>query len=358
MNDPAKLKTRRNASVQRAATIADVAALAGCSPMTVSRVINADGNVRPALRDRVRAAVDTLNYSPNRAARSLAGVGEVRLGMLYTNPSAAYLSEFLVGALDEASRSGAHLMVEKCEDWQSDRKVIDQLIATGIDGVLLPPPLCDDDALLRYFGEQNVQVVAVGAGQPHPGTSTVRIDERRAAADMTDHILGLGHERIGFIIGNPEQAASGERLLGYRDALRKSGTQNDRALEQQGFFTYQSGLIAAENLLDLAVPPTAIFASNDDMAAAVVAVAHRRHLHVPDDLTVCGFDDTALAVTIWPELTTIHQPVADMTRDAIRLLLSQVNARRLDRPFSPQDRTLDHRLVIRASAGPPAKVSE
>ena len=129
---------------------------------------------------------------------------------------------------------------------------------------------------------------------------------------MTRHILSLGHTRIGFIIGNPDQTASAQRLAGYKAALAEADIAIDNSLIRQGLFTYRSGLKAADQLLSLAKPPTAIFASNDDMGAATVAVAHRHHLDVPKGLTVCGFDDTEFSRSIWPELTTIRQPIADM----------------------------------------------
>jgi len=170
---------------------------------------------------------------------------------------------------------------------------------------------------------------------------------------MTRQIAGLGHKRIGFIIGNPDQTASARRLDGYRAALVEEGIAVDEALIVQGLFSYRSGLEAAEKLLDLPVPPSAIFASNDDMAAAAVAVAHRRGLDVPGKLTVCGFDDTTLATAIWPELTTVHQPIADMSRAAVEILVSEIAARREGERRQSRRIVLDFTLVRRQSDGPP-----
>jgi LacI family transcriptional regulator len=142
--------------------------------------------------------------------------------------------------------------------------------------------------------------VAIASATPRPGLLSVRIDDHAAALAMTRHILSLGHARIGFITGNLDQSASVVRLDGYKAALAEANIPIDPTLIQQGLFTYRSGLKAAEQLLGLAKPPTAIFASNDDMGAATVAVAHRRHLEVPKNLTVCGFDDTELSRSIWP----------------------------------------------------------
>jgi len=335
------------------ATISDVARLAGVSAMTVSRVINREANVRDATRQMVEQAITELNYAPNLAARSLAGVRQLRIGLLYSNPSAGYLSEFLVGSLDQASRSAAQLVVEKCDIGDHEIEVARQLIDAGIDGIILPPPLCDSEGVLAVLEESGTPAVVVATGRPRAGVLSVAIDDFAAALAMTDHILSLGHRRIGFIAGNPNQTASARRLEGYRAALDRAGIASDLALVAEGLFTYRSGLDAAELLLDVADPPTAIFAANDDMAAATVAVAHRRGIDVPGDLTVCGFDDTTLATAIWPELTTIHQPIADMSRIAVETLVAAVREQRGE--GDPLARILDFTLIRRQSDAPPRK---
>jgi LacI family transcriptional regulator len=166
--------------------------------------------------------------------------------------------------------------------------------------------------------------------------------------------MDLGHRRIGFIAGNPNLSASAQRLEGYRAALAAVGIEEDPALIVDGLFTYRSGLDAAEQLLDLPDPPTAIFSSNDDMAAATVAMAHRRGLDVPGDLTVCGFDDTTLATAIWPELTTIHQPIADMARAAVDLLVSSLRRQKTGEGAAAQH-VLDYTLIRRQSDAPPRR---
>ena len=348
-------KPRSGSSRQSGApTIADVAALAGVSTMTVSRVINAEGNVRAATREAVNAAIAQLNYAPNPAARSLAGAAQLRLGLLYSNPSAAYLSEFLVGSLDQSGRSDIQLVVQKCEIGDHEREVAEQMIRGGIDGVILPPPLCDSPIVLEALIAAKVPTVVVATGCPPAECAAVSIDDCSAAHAMTRHLIELGHARIGFITGNPNLTASGERLRGYRTALEEAGLAYEEALVAPGLFTYRSGLDAADELLDRADPPTAIFASNDDMAAATVAVAHRRGLDVPGDLTVCGFDDSALATTIWPELTTIHQPIADMSRAAVELLAGQLRARRAG-AGEVRHMTLDYTLIRRQSDAAPRR---
>jgi LacI family transcriptional regulator len=338
-----------------APTIADVAAYAGFAPMTVSRVINGENNVRQETREAVQAAIAKLKYSPNLAARTLAGAEQIRIGLLYSNPSAAYLSEFLVGSLEQARLSHVQLVVEKCDAKQHEDEVVRELLATGIDGIILPPPLCDSKRIHGVLTKAGALTVAVASAIPRAGLLAVRIDDHAAAVAMTRHILSLGHKRIGFIIGNPDQTASAQRLAGYQAALGEAGIAVEKSLIAQGLFTYRSGLKAAEQLLSAAKPPTAIFASNDDMAAATVATAHRHHLDVPKDLTVCGFDDTEFSRSIWPELTTIHQPIADMSRAAMQLLIRKIRARRAGKDDDSRHALLDFTLVRRNSDAAPRR---
>lgn len=355
-----KPETTAPASRKRAArrssaapTITDVAREAQCSPMTVSRVINGEENVREDTLQKVLGAIAKLNYVPNRAARSLAAGSQLRIALLFANPSASYLSEFLMGALQEASRRDIHLMVQACENTAEAQGVIRKLREGGIEGFILPPPLCDDQSVLDLIRSSGGIAVALGPGRASGSHGAVLIDEFQAAYDMTRHIIGLGHERIGFIIGNPDQVASGQRLEGYRKAMTDAGLAIDESLIAQGQFTYRSGMLAAERLLGAAHRPTAIFASSDAMAAAAIAMAHRRGLDVPGDITVCGFDDTELASSIWPELTTIRQPIRAMTAEAVAMIARIHRQKPGAARAEAEQRTLAHQLIRRNSdAGP------
>ncbi|GGY58614.1 MULTISPECIES: LacI family DNA-binding transcriptional regulator [Pseudoduganella] len=336
-------------------TMSDVAKLAGVSPMTVSRVMNGDPNVRPATRRKVDEAVAALNYVPNQAARRLAGARAIRIGFLYSNPSAGYLSEFLVGLLNQASIHNVQLVVENCEDghtWEAHSR---RLIENGVDGIILPPPLCDTPELIELIALADMPAATVACGQPDPRVGAVSIDDYQAAYDMTSHLISLGHHRIGFVIGHPNQTASARRLEGYKAAIADKGGDASPELVAQGMFTYRSGLDAAEILLGLEHRPTAVFASNDDMAAATVAIAHRLGLDVPGDLTVAGFDDTALATTIWPELTTVRQPIAQMAEMAVQFLVRQIRAQRDGAVQAPEHIVMDFSLIRRQSDAAPRR---
>jgi LacI family transcriptional regulator len=339
---------------QGGATIADVARVSGFSPMTVSRVVNGEKNVKDSTRDAVMAAVEELNYSPNLAARTLAGAEQIRIAMLYGNPSFAYLSRLLVGTLEQARKSHVQLVIEQCDEGQDIHDVFADLIESGVDGIVLSPPLCDSSKMLELVQKTDVTCVVVAGWCPPGKMSVVHIDDVEAAAMMTRHIISLGHKRIAFVKGNPERMASAQRLKGFEMAMTEAGLTVDPQMVVDGLFTYRSGLDAAEKLLNLPEPPTAIFASNDDMAAAAITVAHRRHMDVPKDLTVCGFDDTDFALSIWPELTTIHQPIADMSRAAVEILVERIRAKRAGRTTAREDRLLDFTFVRRQSDAPPA----
>jgi LacI family transcriptional regulator len=335
------------------ATIEDVARIAGVSAMTVSRVINAKRNVRDSTRDAVLKAIAELNYSPNTAARTLAAGEATHIGLLYANPSAAYLSQFLVGALEGARKTGAHLVLEACESEGASEQAetARAFLQSGLDGVILPPPLSESMAVHSEVAASGMPMVTVAMGLPQEESLNVRIDDYAAAKEITTHLLELGHRRIGLIRGHPAMTASAERYRGFAAAIADFGIDAADAPIEQGYFTYRSGLVAAERLLARDPRPTAIFASNDDMAAAAVNVAHRAGLDVPGDISVVGFDDTAPATTVWPELTTIRQPIAEMAEAAITLLMADLRNGR-EGEF---ERVLQHELIVRDSSGPPGQ---
>jgi len=341
-------ESKPNERAGNGATVWDVANRAGVSAMTVSRVINGNASVSDKTREKVNKAIQELNYQVNLAARA-ARIGTLRVGLLYSNPSAAFLSAFLVGALSECGQSGAHLIIENCDNLRSQRKAIDRLIEAGCDGILVPPPLCDSKAAIKQLSELGIPTLAVATARPSPKMSAVRIDDYEGATTLTNYLLSLGHTEIGFIKGDPEHTPAQLRYQAFIDAMRHAGHQVPAERVAQGMFTYRSGLQAARELLSQASRPTAIFASNDDMAAAVIAVAHGMHLHVPDDVAVCGFDDTPVATTVWPELTTIHQPITEMARSAVSLLIEHIRSQRSGQSYMPQHRLMPYTLVVRES---------
>ena len=231
-------------------TIKHVAELAGVSPMTVSRVINNQPGVLEGTRARVLQAIKASQYSPNRAARSLAAGSALHIGLLYSNPSAAYLSQFLVGALEDARDSGWHLLIEGCDpsDDQATLGAVRRLVEAQVKGVVLAPPLSESMPILKELEGAGVRVVTVAMDPLSGNRLNVRIDDFEAAWEMTNHLIELGHRDIGFIKGDPNQTASHEREKGFLAALRAAGLKHDRVPIVQGDFTFRSGLAAAKKL--------------------------------------------------------------------------------------------------------------
>jgi LacI family transcriptional regulator len=341
-----RARRRRNAI-----TMHEVARHLGVSPMTVSRALSGHAKVKAETRERVQSAIAELGYSPNLAARNLARAAVVHIGLLYNNPSAAYMNELLVGVMEHSSRAGCQVLLEKCGA-RTGRSVIDKLRRDGISGVILPPPLSDSKPALDALRAAKIPCIAVATGQPALHGLSVRINDFEAAAAMTHYLLSLGHRDLGFIVGAVNQTASAQRYAGFAAALAQRGLTARREWVKQGSFSYRSGLLAAEELLAGAQRPSAIFASNDDMAAAAIAVAHQMHLQVPEDLTIVGFDDTPLATTIWPALTTVRQPVAAMSGKAMELLLEEIRLRALGQTLEPLQHILKFSLVRRDSSAP------
>jgi LacI family transcriptional regulator len=276
----------------------------------------------------------------------------LRIGLITRIPSPAYLGEYLIGALDRCGEINAQLIVQRHKRGVDEGHAADMLIGARLDGVILPPPMADAHHLTDRLSEAGIVMVATGSVRSAPSLASIGIDDRGAAREMTRHLTKLGHRRIGFITGLPNHASSGLRLAGYRDAMTEAGLEVDEALIAHGTYSYQSGLEAAEHLLALDPAPTAIFASNDDMAAAAIAAAHRQRLDVPTDLSVCGFDDTPVATTIWPELTTIRQPVSAMAEGAVTMLADMIGMQRAGLPVEIPHRLLDYEFIRRYSDGP------
>lgn len=314
------------------ATITDVAKKAGVSIKTVSRVLNNEPNVADKTRERVQLIATELRYSPNIAARGLATSKSYLIALIYDNASPNYISHLQLGAIDACREAGYHLVVQPLSlkaDWSRQEKIrhtrsiLDRL---PVDGVILTPPLGDSEAVLETLSELNIRSIRISpkvrGDQPFVG-----MDDEAAAYQMTRHLLEKGHKKIAFIRGHIDHSATPLRHEGFSRAMIEAKLPVPDNLVVQGDFTFSSGVVSARELLNLpeSERPTAIFASNDDMAAAVISVAGQLGISVPSDLSVCGFDDTPLAKVIWPALTTIRQPIYKMGCQAAKQLVKGVD---------------------------------
>jgi LacI family transcriptional regulator len=317
-------------------TIDDVAELAGVSIKTVSRVVNREPNVREATRAKVDAAIAKLNYQPNKAARNLASHHSHIIGLIYDDPSyyeipsAGYVIRMQQGTLSACHTSNYELLIHPCQyrkkDIGNEIKILIEQVRP--DGIVLAAPLSNMPKIVRAIEATGTPLVRLSPGTANGKQLSVVTNDREISAEMTRYLASLGHTRIAFITGHPSHKAVGNRYLGYRDGLEQSGLRFSEQLVAAGDSSIGSGEECAMQLLKTGNRPTAIFAANDDMAAGVIRVADRLGIKVPDELSVAGFDDIALARQIYPALTTINQPLSAMAEHAAVALIASVQGKR------------------------------
>ncbi len=331
-------------------TMIDVAKEAGVSLKTVSRVLNKENYVREETRTKVLEASEKLNYKLNQTARTLRSGNAQIVSLLVDNPSRSYLESVHFGALERCHDLSMQLILEECPNGLSDvREILQKLAPVGF---ILTPPLCDNAELLELLDSHGCAYVLIAPNEPDSNKLSVNMDDMAASMEMTEYLITLNHQRIGYIKGHPDHGASEKRYQGYCKALEKHGIDLDPSLVRQGYFDYESGLEGAEALLDIQNPPTAIFASNDDMAAAVLSAAYRRNISVPQNLSVAGYDDTPIAAIISPQLTTIKQPITELAAAAVSLLSENISHTMT--PKTGKKRIfLDHDLIERESVALP-----
>jgi LacI family transcriptional regulator len=336
-------------------TIRHVAESAGVAVKTVSRVMNDEPNVTRDVRERVMRAVEALGYVPSMAARRMGGRRSYLLVALNDRENTInnwrsgrgndWIDQMLHGAMLACEAQGYRLLFElvSAEAEDLDRRVIAILSALQPDGIILTPPHSQNLALVEMLGRRNIPVVRMGV-RAEGIAYGVYMNDEAAAETAVDHLLDLGHRRIGFVAGSPRFEASRQRLEGYKSAMTRSGHAIDDALIAPGDFTFESGVVAAEHLLALSAPPTAILASNDEMALATLHVASRLGMRVPE-LSVVSFDDTPGVRLSVPGLTSIRQPISEMAARAAKLL---IEASRTGE-HTPHDEELPFRLEVRGS---------
>lgn len=339
-------------------TIRHVAAAAGVAVKTVSRVMNGEPNVTQDLQDRVMKAVDDLGYVPSMAARRMGGSRSYLLVALNDRQNTInnwqsgrgndWIDQMLHGAMLMCEAHGYRMLFELVEAGSSDldRRVVAILSALQPDGIILTPPHSQNLALVEMLTRRKVPVVRMAVPGDGVGFG-VFMDDRAAAAEATRHLIDLGHRRIGFIAGSPRFEASRQRQDGHRDAMTRAGLSIDDALIAPGDFTFESGVVAAEALLTRPDRPTAILASNDEMALAALHVASRLGIRVPE-LSLVSFDDTPGVRLSVPGLTSVRQPISEMAAKAAELLIGVSKSGET----TPSDHLLPFGLEVRGSTAP------
>lgn len=338
--------------MKKNSTIDDVAKAAGVARVTVSRVLNNGANVRPETRERVRRAVDELGYSVNLQARALAS-GTGRLIVLLhphnpeREPNSYYHAGLELGALRVCASRGLDLVTRSIDPSEANTPAVLKSIFEREKpaGIILCPPLSDDLELLDKARRLGVRIVAVSSGeageQAAPG---VGIDERAAGRLIAEHLISLGHRRLGFVKGPEEHRAAANRFCGFAEAMADAGI-SEPPWAHDGDFTFKSGIDAAERLLDDRTGVTALACANDDMAAGAMLTLHRRGVAIPESICVTGFDDTPLSEVVWPPLTTIRQPIKRLAERAVIMLLDMDS----EPGEPPPHETLPYELVVRES---------
>ena len=343
-------------------TIRHVAADAGVSLQTVSRVINDEPNVRPEMTRRVLASIEKLGYVPSIAAQRLSGSRSYLILALNDRDRTIadwrerqgtdWVDQMLLGGMLKAAEYGYRLIFELVDthDDHVERELRAVFAALQPDGVILTPPHSENPQITGLLEEIGTEFARIGSIKPGGGIA-LSMNEEQAAAVATRHLAELGHRRIGFISGSPEYSLSERRAAGWRAEMQRLDLPFDDLLAQ-GDFTYGSGVAATERLLNLPNRATAIIASNDRMVLAGLAVARERGFDVPRDLSIVSFDNTPVVRFTEPPLTAIDQPVADIVALAVEMIIRRL--RRQDTP--PQPLIVEASLVQRNSTAPPIAV--
>ncbi len=321
------------ARVRKTVTIRDVAEDAGVSLQTVSRVVNGGPNVRPQLRDKVRASIERLGYVPSLAAQRMSGSRsyiilaindrERTLADWRERRGTDWVDQMLLGGILTCSQHGYRMMVELV-DTHSDhveRELGAALSALQPDGVILTPPHSENHLITALLAERGIPFARIGSDVQGPGIALTMGDEG-AAHLATTHLAALGHRRIGMIAGPSQYSLSGWRIDGWKRALAEAGLPHEGMLEV-GDFGYESGTRAARALLTRNPDCTAIIASSVQMALAALEVARERGLSVPRDLSLISFDNTPIVRFTQPPLTAIDQPIAETVSRAVEQLIAR-----------------------------------
>lgn len=316
------------ANSEKSPTINDVARVAGVSKKTVSRVINRSPLLKGDTREKVEKVIAELGYVPNPQARALALRRNFLLGLLHDNPNAQTVLNFQEGVLD-AIRETDFALVVRPVDRHSSRlldDIRDFLEKQRLYGVLLLPPISENDAIAELCREIGCGYVRMGSAELDASEHMVESNDGEAVERAVDYLVEMGHERIGLITGPDGFRSAHERRKGFLTAMKRHGLDVPRAMVAEGKYTFESGMAAAEALLEVSPRPTAIFASNDEMAAGALHVARQIGLNVPDDVSLVGFDDSPIAAHIWPPMTTVRWPIRTMAKAAALKLIHPAEA--------------------------------
>jgi LacI family transcriptional regulator len=343
-----EVRPRDAASV---ATIRQVAAMAGVSTATVSRVLARSGRVSADLEARVHSAAKALNYQPNRAARALRVRQGSTVGVLIPDIQNLFFTAIIRGIDDEIQQHGyTTLLANSDNSFDRERVYLDTFRAEGVAGLLVIPSQCDEQ-IYDQFLETGVPLVVLDRTVHLPNVDLVSVTNFEGSIDAVRHLAELGHTRIAMMAGLEAHNVGAERRRGFIAGLEAAGVPVDQTLIRDGGFEREAARLATHELLDMADRPTAIFSANNTMSLGVIQAIHERNQRAPDDVSVVGFDDMPWQVATQPPLTCISQPSYDIGATAAQLLIA-----RIADPTRPVRRVvLETTLIVRGSSGPPPR---
>jgi LacI family transcriptional regulator, galactose operon repressor len=330
-------------------TIKDVAQLSGVSPMTVSRVINGSERVRPDTRRRVEQAIAELGYVPSRLARGLIRQKTGTLALIVPDVANPFFTLIVRGAEDVARRAGYRMLLcDTRADLTIEREVIEELIAHRVEGIAIAPVSDRSRAHLRRLANYGVPFVLIDRTIPGVDCDVVVGDSAGGARRLVEHLISLGHRRIGFIVESDEVSTARDRRQGYEQALEAARLPFDPALTVRSTVDPQGGFDGMSRLLTLDDTPTAVFTVNNLVAVGAIEAVRANGLDVPDDVALVCFDDIEYASRLYPFLTVMAQPAETLGTLGTQLLLERIQGRAAD---GGRVVILPAQFVVRKSCG-------
>lgn len=345
-------------------TIKDVAKIAGVSFKTVSRVINNEAVVGAELREKIWKIIKELDYHPNLSARGLRGTVS-SIGFIYDNPNSNYIIDMQNGILSQCTREGYELIIHPC-DARADNlseQVLGMVDRSRVGGLVLTPPISENETVIQALLDRGVEVVRILSGElPADNNQTcpcLYIDDRKAAYEITQHLLQLGHTHIAFLAGDDSHKSTLERQAGFLQAFVDAGINTERAQSLAGRYSFDSGLERTQALLSqtTGAQPTAIFGGNDEIAAGALFAARLNNIQVPEQLSIVGFEDSPFSRQTWPKLTTAAQPAKEIAQQATRLLIEKIRAKNSAYVTLPSCEGYTPQLVVRDSSCRPSSTN-
>ena len=321
-----------------------VATKAGVSIKTVSRVINNEKYVRDKTREKVTKAIEELNYRPTRAAQQLRGSKSYNIAIIYEPPGTEFLNGVMEGVFPVCNEADYHVLLEPIPKVGKSGYINRLISRSHVDGVILLPPESENKELIMALNKANIKSIAVESGIEE--MNTIGIDNEAAGQLIGQHLIELNHKQFAYIALSDDRFEGNKRLVGFRKALNQANIPTENLAVEQGDCSLESGYKSAQELFKRKNPPSAVFAGNDHMAIGVISCANDLGIRVPEDLAVCGFDNTEISRIFSPQLTTVTQPLTQYGAMAAKTLLKVINGSEVE----TQNKVIPFKMFFRRSS--------